>query len=132
VRKLLQEIRDGWVDADLYLAIRPMLAVSDGALWLMSTPHGKASSMTPGKTAAPIRNGFASPLPALPPNFSMRNAKPWATAGSAMEYLCEFTDSGYSIFDRDLVEGAISYHVKPSNSKGSLWVLWANPAFSPN
>lgn len=49
-----------------------------------------------------------------------------------MEYLCEFTDSGYSIFDRNLVEGAISYHVKPSNSKGSLWVLWANPAFSPN
>src|ERR1017187_8688007 len=26
---------------ELYLAIRPMLAVSDGTLWLMSTPFGK-------------------------------------------------------------------------------------------
>jgi hypothetical protein len=29
------------VSDELYLAIRPMLAVSDGALWLMSTPFGK-------------------------------------------------------------------------------------------
>lgn len=26
---------------ELYLAIRPMLAVSEGSLWLMSTPCGK-------------------------------------------------------------------------------------------
>src|SRR5450432_3764133 len=26
---------------DLYLAVRPMLAVSNGALWLMSTPSGQ-------------------------------------------------------------------------------------------
>ena len=29
------------VSDDLYMAIRPMLAVSGGALWLMSTPFGK-------------------------------------------------------------------------------------------
>jgi len=29
------------VSEEMYLAIRPMLAVSDGALWLMSTPFGK-------------------------------------------------------------------------------------------
>ena len=29
------------VSDELYLAVRPMLAVSDGALWLMSTPFGK-------------------------------------------------------------------------------------------
>ena len=29
------------VSDELYLAIRPMLAVSGGALWLMSTPYGK-------------------------------------------------------------------------------------------
>ena len=29
------------VSDDLYRAIRPMLAVSDGTLWLMSTPFGK-------------------------------------------------------------------------------------------
>ncbi len=29
------------VDDDLYKAIRPMLAVSGGSLWLMSTPYGK-------------------------------------------------------------------------------------------
>src|ERR1035437_2272724 len=29
------------VDDDMYLAIRPMLVVSNGTLWLMSTPFGK-------------------------------------------------------------------------------------------
>ncbi len=29
------------VPDDLYLALRPMLAVSGGAMWLMSTPCGK-------------------------------------------------------------------------------------------
>ncbi len=29
------------VSEDLYLAVRPMLAVTDGAMWLMSTPFGK-------------------------------------------------------------------------------------------
>lgn len=29
------------VPDDLYLSVRPMLAVSNGELWLMSTPHGK-------------------------------------------------------------------------------------------
>jgi hypothetical protein len=29
------------VSNDLYMAIRPMLAVSGGTLWLMSTPYGK-------------------------------------------------------------------------------------------
>ena len=29
------------VSDELYVAIRPMLAVSGGALWLMSTPFGK-------------------------------------------------------------------------------------------
>jgi len=31
------------VSDDLYKAIRPMLAVSAGELWLMSTPFGKGS-----------------------------------------------------------------------------------------
>ena len=30
------------VPDELYHALRPMLAVSDGGLWLMRTPHGKA------------------------------------------------------------------------------------------
>jgi hypothetical protein len=29
---------------DLYLAVRPMLVVSGGAIWLMSTPCGKRGS----------------------------------------------------------------------------------------
>jgi hypothetical protein len=29
------------VEDDLYMAIRPMLAVSDGALWLIGTPYGQ-------------------------------------------------------------------------------------------
>ena len=36
------------VSDELYLAMRPMLAVSDGALWLMSTPFGQAGVLLRG------------------------------------------------------------------------------------
>ena len=31
----------GEVSEEVYRAVRPMLAVSQGSLWLMSTPYGK-------------------------------------------------------------------------------------------
>jgi len=49
------------VSDDLYVAIRPMLAVSGGKLWLMSTPSGITA--TPCKTVAgKRRNQFGFPV----------------------------------------------------------------------
>jgi hypothetical protein len=38
--RLLAIDEAAWVPDDLYLAVRPMLAVSDGRLVALSTPHG--------------------------------------------------------------------------------------------
>ena len=51
------------VSDDLYLAVRPMLAVSDGALWLMSTPFGKRGFFYEA-WAHGGRNGSGSRAPA--------------------------------------------------------------------
>ena len=100
------------VSDDLYMAIRPMLAVSDGALWLMSTPFGKRGFFyetwanggaewerfrAPATECARIREGFLK--------------EEQATMGERwfrQEYLCEFEDAVGGIFAPELVEGAIT------------------------
>jgi phage FluMu gp28-like protein len=105
------------VDDDLYLAIRPMLAVSDGALWLMSTPHGKR-----GFFYEAWQNGGgdwerirvpAPECPRISTKFLDEERKTMGDRWFRQEYLCEFTDSQFSVFDRDLLERALSDDVKP-------------------
>jgi phage FluMu gp28-like protein len=105
------------VDDDLYLAIRPMLAVSDGALWLMSTPHGKRGFFweawqNGGSDWERIRVP-APECPRITQKFLDEERKTMGDRWFQQEYLCEFTDSVHSVFDRDLVEQAFSDDVKP-------------------
>jgi hypothetical protein len=105
------------VSDDLYMAIRPMLAVSDGALWLMSTPFGKRGFFW----EAWERGGGewericvpAPECPRIPQKFLDEERKTMGERWFKQEYLCEFTDSVSSVFDRDLVEQAFSWDVKP-------------------
>jgi hypothetical protein len=105
------------VSDDLYLAIRPMLAVSDGTLWLMSTPFGKRGFFyetwanggkewerfrAPATECGRIRKAFLE--------------EERATMGERcfrQEYLCEFEDAVSGVFARELVEGAITDEIKP-------------------
>ena len=105
------------VSDDLYLAIRPMLAVSDGALWLMSTPFGKR-----GFFWEAWQNGGAEwerirvPAPECPrisQKFLDEERKTMGERWFSQEYLCEFTDSVSCVFDRDLIERALSDDIKP-------------------
>jgi hypothetical protein len=105
------------VSDDLYLAIRPMLAVSDGTLWLMSTPLGKRGFFhetwahggaewerfrAPATECARIRKEFLQEERAIMGERWFRQ-----------EYLCEFEDSLSGVFARELVEGAITDEIKP-------------------
>jgi len=105
------------VSDELYMAIRPMLAVSNGTLWLMSTPFGKRGFFydtwehggpewerfrAPATECARIGRGFLD--------------EERATMGERyfrQEYLCDFEDSVSGVFDRDLVHRAITGEVKP-------------------
>jgi hypothetical protein len=105
------------VSDDLYLAIRPMLAVSDGTLWLMSTPFGKRGFFyetwanggaewerfrAPATECARIREGFLE-------EERVTMGERWFR----QEYLCEFEDAVSGVFARELVEGAITDEITP-------------------
>jgi hypothetical protein len=100
-----------------YLALRPMLAVGRGDLWLMSTPFGK--------------NGFfheaweyggdewfrmsvpATECPRIEKDFLEGERKAMGTAWFEQEFLCSFVENGTTMFGRDAVEAALDDDVEP-------------------
>jgi hypothetical protein len=105
------------VSDELYMAIRPMLAVSHGALWLMSTPFGKRGFFYEAwKRGGPewVRVRVpADECPRIPREFLEEERNTMGDRWFRQEYLCEFVDSVSGVFDRDLVERAITDQVKP-------------------
>jgi len=108
------------VSDDLYLAVRPMLAVSDGSLWLMSTPFGKQGFFYEAwahggpqweRTRAP-----ATECPRIRREFLEEERATMAERRFRQEYLCEFEDSVSGVFQSGLVEEAITDEVEP------LWI----------
>ena len=102
---------------DLYRAIRPMLAVSQGALWLMSTPFGKRGFFWQawqkgGPEWVRVRVP-ANECPRIARSFLEKERNEIGDHSFRQEYLCEFVDSVCGLFDRDLVERAITTEVKP-------------------
>jgi len=105
------------VSDELYLAIRPMLAVSDGTLWLMSTPFGKRGFYYEAwEHGGPEWERFRAPAtecPRIKPEFLEEEKKAMGMRWFQQEYLCEFEESVSGVFDRDLVDRAITDEVKP-------------------
>ena len=106
-----------WVSDELYRAIRPMLAVSDGTLWLMSTPAGQRGFFYKTWTdRRPEWERFQAPATECPRIRKGLLDEERATMGERwfrQEYLCEFEDTVSGIFARELVESAITDEIKP-------------------
>src|SRR5580698_7902307 len=105
------------VSDELYLAIRPMLAVSDGALWLMSTPFGKRGFFYEawahsGPEWERIR-ASAMECPRISRQFLEEERATMGDRWFRQEYLCEFEEAVSGVFARDLVERAITNEVAP-------------------
>ena len=105
------------VSDDLYLALRPMLAVSRGTLWLMSTPFGKRGFFYetwerggPGWMRVRVT---APECPRIAPEFLVQDRLEMGERWFRQEYLCEFEDAVSSVFDRDLVERAFTDEFEP-------------------
>jgi len=105
------------VSDELYLAVRPMLAVSHGALWLMSTPFGQRGffyeAWAHGGAEWERVRVPADECPRIPRDFLEEERRIMGERWFRQEYLCEFVDSVSGIFDRELVEGAITSEVEP-------------------
>jgi len=100
------------VSDELYLALRPMLAVSDGALWLMSTPYGKRGffyeAWEHGGPEWERVRAAATECPRISKAFLAEEEATMGERWYRQEYLCEFEDSVSGLFDQELVERAFS------------------------
>ena len=105
------------VSDDAYLAVRPALATSDGALWLMGTPWGKRGffyeTWTNGGPEWERILAPATECPRIRASFLEEERRTMGERWFRREYLCEFEDSVSSVFGRELVERAITELVEP-------------------
>jgi hypothetical protein len=110
------------VNDDLYLAIRPVLAVSRGGLWLMSTPFGKRGFFYDAWVGAKESRGGqrwericvpATECPRIPREVLEDERATMGERWFRQEYLCEFTETASGVFDPDVVDRAIRWDIKP-------------------
>jgi hypothetical protein len=104
------------VDDALYFAVRPMVAVSGGALMLLSTPFGAR-----GVFYEEWMNGEgweryevpASECPRIPREFLEEERRSLGTWHFAQEYECRFMDSVYSVFSSEDIDAAVKTDLPP-------------------
>lgn len=105
------------VEDEMYKAVRPMLAVSGGELWLMSTPNGrKGFFWEEWERGGPEWTRIAVPAtecPRIPRAFLEEERRKHPARSFAREYLCEFGEAEESVFREDVIRRAIRSDVKP-------------------
>ena len=104
------------VEDAMYRALRPMLAVGAGDLWLMSTPNRKQGFFYEiwdhgGPEWVRVR-APATECPRISEKFLAEELAEHGEEGFRREYLCEFVESGLAVFDRELLERAMDDGVK--------------------
>ncbi len=96
----------------VYKSLRPMLAVGDGDLWLMSTPYGKRGffyeTWAHGGEGWERHTAPATECPRIRAEFIEEERREMGRHWFAQEYLCEFVDDGGGWFTRDVVEAAFT------------------------
>ena len=100
------------VEDRVYKALRPMLAVGEGDLWLLSTPFGKRGFFYENWTGEESEEWVRVAVPAtecsrIPSEFLAAERKQLGDMWFRQEYMCEFIDDERQVFDSDLVLGAL-------------------------
>ena len=104
------------VEDDLYLAVRPMLATTNGRLLLMSTPFGKRGHFwrewTDGKGWTKVRVP-ATEIERIDDDFLEEERHALGSWWFEQEYLCEFKEADDAFFRADEIEAALTDDVEP-------------------
>ena len=99
------------VPDEMYKALRPMLAVAGGDLWLLSTPNGKRGffyeNWANGEEAWERISATATECPRISESFLEEERRQMGSKWFGQEYLCEFGEDDAQMFPRDLVRGAL-------------------------
>jgi len=112
------------VSDSMYKALRPMLAIGGGELWMMSTPLGKCGffydTWVASESVASESNTSwarievrAVDCPRISREFLEEERDAMGSAWFDREYQCRFIDDGSSVFSRDLVEAALDPTIEP-------------------
>ena len=105
------------VPDEMYKAVRTMLAVGGGALWLMSTPHGKRGffweTWTNGGPEWQRVKAAATECPRIGASFLEEERRALGERWFRQEYLCEFTENDESLFRTDDIQAAIDHGIEP-------------------
>jgi hypothetical protein len=114
---LLVEDEAARVDDELYFAVRPMLAVKNGRLVLMSTPFGKRGHFyrewsDGGPSWSRVRVP-ATEVPRISPAFLEEEQAALGDWWYRQEYLTEFVETDDTLFRDSDVLDALSSDVKP-------------------
>ena len=111
------------VEDAMYRSLRPMLAVGEGDLWLMSTPRGKRGFFYeawehggPGWLRVSVP---ATECPRIPARFLEEERTHMGAAWFRQEYMCEFVDNDTSVFGREMVESALDSNVRVVDFSGT-------------
>jgi hypothetical protein len=112
------------VEDELYFAVRPMLAVSGGALMMLSTPHGKRGvfyeEWTGGSSAGWERYRVtAEECPRISPEFLEEERQALPAWVYRQEYECSFEETEDQVFSTEMVERAVTPEVTPLFGSGA-------------
>jgi hypothetical protein len=109
--KLLVVDEAARVSDDVYKALRPMLAASDGDLWLLSTPFGRQGffyeTWAHGGAEWERISIPATECPRISRLYLEEERGQMGNAWFLQEYMCEFVDNGREMFESGKVREAL-------------------------
>src|SRR5215211_2534655 len=101
---------------ELYFAVRPMLAVSGGALMMLSTPYGKRGVFYEEWTGGRGWERYevtAGECPRISPEFLAEEKEALPSWVYRQEYECSFEETEDQVFTYEMVERAVTAEVTP-------------------
>ena len=110
----------------LYYAVRPMLAVSGGALVMLSTPYGKRGIFHEEWTSGAEWERYrvtAEDVPRISEEFLEEERRSMPEWWFRQEYLCSFEETQDQVFTHAMIEGARADDVEEHRFEGDeeLW-----------
>lgn len=104
------------VDDGLYHAVRPMLAVSGGALVMLSSPFGKRGAFYEAWTGGASWERYevtAEECPRITPEFLEEERAALPARVYRQEYECSFEETEDQVFSYEEIEAAMTDEVEP-------------------
>jgi hypothetical protein len=112
------------VEDALFQSVKPMLAISNGRIILLSTPRGKRGFFhdvwTEGGTDWNRTRITAEQCPRISPEWLEREKEAMPGFWFRQEFLCEFVETMDSVFSYDEVQATLSDTLEPFYFEGDL------------